>query len=46
MNIQELGKRFKRYFGFNPPIDMISTMKTYVELKFGSEALTFLNNNL
>jgi hypothetical protein len=26
MTIQELGKRFKTHFGFNPPIDMISTM--------------------
>ena len=25
MTIQELGKRFKGYFGFNPPIDMLMT---------------------
>lgn len=25
MTILELGKRFRNYFGFNPPIDMIST---------------------
>jgi hypothetical protein len=26
MTIQRLGKLFKSYFGFNPPIDMLSTM--------------------
>ena len=26
MTIQELGKKFKGYFGFNPPIDMMLTM--------------------
>jgi hypothetical protein len=86
MTIMELGKKFRSYFGFNPPIDMISTfvkgptnaridivklddifsqqdsdynnnkctykgqkdisMKTYVEIKFGEDALKFLESVL